>query len=570
MLRSLICAFVGHVDVGKTTLQDKIRGTSVAKSEPGLITQSISFTNVPLATIKNICGPLLKGKEIQIPGFLFLDTPGHASFTNLRKRGGNLADIAVLVIDINEGIKPQTLEAIEILKTYKTPFVIAATKIDLISGYRKNKPLLLENIASQSETVKAHLDKKLYEIVGKLAELNFNSDRFDRIEDYSKQVAIIPLSAKSNDGIPELLLVLSGLAKKYLERELKVNVKNPGKATVMEVKEEKGLGITLDIILYDGHLKINDRILIGTLEKPIITKIKALFLPEGNRLKSVNKVEAACGVKVSALDIENVIGGMPLRVANKDIEAIKEEIQEEIDEVIIKTDKEGLIVKADTLGSLEALVHLLKEKKIKIKKATIGNITKKDIAEALSERNQLYQAILAFNVKTDASSKNVKIIDHNIIYQILDDYESWREKEIKTKESKALQNLIRPFKIQLLDGYIFRQSNPFVAGIEVLKGIVKKKTPVMNINCEVISEIIEIQKDGKTIAEAKKGEEVAIALSKVTFGRQIHDREILYSAISEDDFRNLRNHKEHLNHDELDVLKEIAALKRKENALWGM
>ncbi|MBI2110680.1 translation initiation factor IF-2, partial [Candidatus Woesearchaeota archaeon] len=389
MLRSLICAFVGHVDVGKTTLQDKIRGTSVAKSEPGLITQSISFTNVPLATIKNICGPLLKGKEIQIPGFLFLDTPGHASFTNLRKRGGNLADIAVLVIDINEGIKPQTLEAIEILKTYKTPFVIAATKIDLISGYRKNKPLLLENIASQSETVKAHLDKKLYEIVGKLAELNFNSDRFDRIEDYSKQVAIIPLSAKSNDGIPELLLVLSGLAKKYLERELKVNVKNPGKATVMEVKEEKGLGITLDIILYDGHLKINDRILIGTLEKPIITKIKALFLPEGNRLKSVNKVEAACGVKVSALDIENVIGGMPLRVANKDIEAIKEEIQEEIDEVIIKTDKEGLIVKADTLGSLEALVHLLKEKKIKIKKATIGNITKKDIAEALSERNQL-------------------------------------------------------------------------------------------------------------------------------------------------------------------------------------
>src|SRR3990167_7755615 len=254
MLRSLICTFVGHVDHGKTTLQDVIRGTSVAKTEPGLITQHISFTNVSFSTIQKICGNLLKGKNITIPGFLFLDTPGHASFTNLRKRGGTLADIAVLVIDINEGIKPQTLEAIEILKTYKTPFVITATKIDLISGYRKNKPFLLDNLASQSETVKSHLDKKLYEIVGKLAELNFNSDSFDRIEDYSKQIAIIPVSAKANDGIPELLLVLSGLAQKYLEKELKVNVKNPGKATIMEIKEEKGLGITLDIILYDGHL----------------------------------------------------------------------------------------------------------------------------------------------------------------------------------------------------------------------------------------------------------------------------------------------------------------------------
>src|SRR3989344_6654560 len=178
MLRSLICTFVGHVDHGKTTLQDYIRGTAVAKSEPGLITQYISFTNVPFSAIQKICGHLLTGKTISIPGFLFLDTPGHASFTNLRKRGGTLADIAVLVIDINEGLKPQTLEAIEILKSYKTPFVIAATKIDLIKGWHSARLSLIKTIESQAQDVKNQFDNKFYTIVGQIYEKGFNAERF--------------------------------------------------------------------------------------------------------------------------------------------------------------------------------------------------------------------------------------------------------------------------------------------------------------------------------------------------------------------------------------------------------
>src|SRR3989338_10758041 len=144
--RSLNCVFVGHVDHGKTSLLDRIRGTNIAKNEPGLITQSISAYNIDLKTIENICKNLTKNKEIKIPGILAIDSPGHAAFINLRKRGGSLADFAVLVIDMNEGFKPQTLEALEILKQFKTPFVIAANKIDLIGGWQSKDKILINNI----------------------------------------------------------------------------------------------------------------------------------------------------------------------------------------------------------------------------------------------------------------------------------------------------------------------------------------------------------------------------------------------------------------------------------------
>ena len=198
--RGLNCVFVGHVDHGKTSLLDRIMGTNIAKNEPGLITQSISAYDINIKTIEKICGNLIKGKEIKIPGILAIDSPGHAAFTNLRKRGGSLADIAVLVIDINEGFKPQTLEALEILKKFKTPFIVAANKIDLINGYTSKDKVLINNINAQNLNVKKALDEKIYKLVEKFYQLGFESERFDRVQDYTKQIAIIPVSAKTGDG----------------------------------------------------------------------------------------------------------------------------------------------------------------------------------------------------------------------------------------------------------------------------------------------------------------------------------------------------------------------------------
>src|SRR3989338_42274 len=457
-MRQPIITFVGHIDHGKTSLQDYIRHSSVVKTEAGLITQHIGCSNIPLGTVKKLCGALLGALKlnITIPGLLFIDTPGHAAFTNLRRRGGNLADIAVLVIDINEGVMQQTLECIDILKQYKTPFVVVLNKIDMIPAWKSNSKLgLLENVQNQNENIMILLEKKLYEVVGKLSELGFNAERFDRVEDYTKQIAIIPTSAKTSEGLPELLMVIAGLSQRFLEESLKFDITGNAKGTVLEVKEEKGLGKTIDVILYDGKLKKNDIIVIGSLSEPITTKVKVMFEPmplaemrdKKAKFKMVNEIVAATGVKISAPDLDEVIAGMPLRSClPEEVEIVKDELRKEVQEVVTETDKQGIVIKADSLGSLEALAKILKEKNIDVKKSSIGNISKKDIsdAEINFEKDPLQSVVLGFNagLMPDVNvPNNVKVFSNNIIYKLIGDFEKWQQDERKRLEARELEYL---------------------------------------------------------------------------------------------------------------------------------
>lgn len=581
-IRKVLITFLGHVDHGKSSLLDFIRGTIIIEREAGMITQAIGASIIPIETVRRVCGDLLKTMKtgITIPGFLAIDTPGHAAFTNLRRRGGNLADIAILVVDINEGIKPQTLEAIEILKQYKTPFIIAANKIDLITGWKKTDQLLLKAISMQDENTQKKLDEKLYELVGKLHELGFSTERFDRLESYTKQVAIVPTSAKTGDGIPELLMMLTGLAQRFLEKCLTCDIKGPARGTVLEVKESKGIGCCLDIIIYDGTLKVNDTLVIGGLEKPIVTKVRALFEPAPlaemrdikSKFQSVKEVFAAVGVRVSAPELQDVVAGMPVRsTTEKDLEKTKEEIQKEVEEVIIETDKEGIVIKADSLGSLEAMIKLLREKNIPIRKASIGNVTKKDITDAESnyEKDPLKSVILCFNVSSELSSEKVKIISSDIIYKILEDLEKWQIEEKKRQEAKQLDVLVRPCKLEIMKGYIFRQSNPAIVGVDILTGILKTGIQLMKTG-KPIATVKSIQQEKENLTQAEQGKQVAIALEGVMVGRQINEGDTLYSAIPEADFRKLKKLKQYLSKAEIEVLKEIAQMKRKENPVWGV
>jgi len=576
MIRQPIVTLVGHVDHGKSSILDSIRETSIIETESGGITQCISSTFVPFSTIKKITGTLLDQikQKIKIPGFLFIDTPGHASFTGMRKRGGNLADIAILVIDINEGIMPQTKEAIEILKHYKTPFIIALNKIDLIPGWQKKDDFILDNIKKQSEKTQITLDTKLYKIVGKLYELNFASERFDRIKDYSKQIALIPISAKTREGLSELLLTLIGLSQKFLEKQLELKSKE-AKGVILEIKEQKGIGKVMDVILYDGSLKEKDTVIIGGLEKPILTKVKILLEPEvladmrRCKFQRVKQVSAAIGVRISAPNIDDVVAGMPIRSAKeKDIEKIEKEIQKEVSEVIIETDKQGIVIKADTLGSLEALIKLLKEKDIKIRRASVGAINKTDIADAESEKDPLNQVILGFNVKKPESK--VKIIISDIIYKIIEELEAWQAYKKQELEKQKLESLTTPCKIKLMPGFVFRQSHPAVVGVEVLNGTLKKDIELMNEQGKVICTVKTIQLNGKDIDKAEKGKEIAVAFPGVTIGRQLHVEDILYSNLSEAEFIEFKKYKKFLNGDEIQILKEIAEIKRKEKETWGI
>ena len=586
-LRNLIVTVVGHVDHGKTTLLDSIRNTAIVESEPGKITQCIGCSQIPLDVVKKISGKLLQALklDIKIPGFILLDTPGHAAFTNIRKRGGNLADIAILVVDVSEGIKPQTEESINILKNYKTPFVVALNKIDLMQGWQSNPSItLLENFQAQNDQIKVLIEKKLYEVVGKLSELGFNSERFDRVEDYTKQIAIIPISAKTKEGLPELLMVMTGLSQKFLESSLSVNAQDYAKGTVLEVKEEKGLGTTADVIIYDGTLRQNDTIVIGSLGDPVVSRVKTMFIPppmvemrdKKAKFRPIKEAVAAIGIKISGPGMDDVVAGMPLRSCEpSQVDKVKEEIKKEVEEVIIETDRQGIVTKADSLGSLEALIKLLKEKNIDIKKATIGNISKKDIsdAEASYEKDPLHSVLLGFNVSTNPDVKvpdNVMVISGNIIYKIIEDFEKWQSEQKKLLESREMDYLVKPCKIMLLRGYVFRQSNPAVAGVEVSGGVLKSGIQLMKKDGNTLTFVKGMQHEQETIEKAEKGKQVAVSMPDVTIGRQLHEGDVLYSVIPEEQFRKYKEYKRLLSHDEIEILREIAEIMRQNNPMWGV
>jgi len=591
-MRSPICSVLGHVDHGKSSILDSLRGTCVVKGEAGFITQAIGASIIPLGTIKSRCGPLLESLKMRftIPGLLFIDTPGHEAFTSLRKRGGSMADIAILVVDINEGFKPQTVEAVDILRTAKTPFIVAANKIDLLPGWKAQPEMpLIKNIMSQAPDVITKIEQKLYEIVGKLNEkFGMNSERYDRVEDFTKQVAIVPCSAKTMEGLPELVMVVAGLAQRYLEQTLRFNVSGPAKGAIMEVKEDTGLGKTVDVIIYDGTLNVNDKIIIGGIDKPVVTRVRALFEPmplvemreKKAKFNSVRKVTAATGVKISAPELEGAIAGMPLRslpsdAAEEDIKKAEEEVQAEVASVLIETGTEGIVLKADNLGSLEALIKLLKDKNIEISNASIGNITKKDIADAESnfDKDPLKSAILGFNVSLPPDlivSKKVKIILNEVIYKLIEDFEKWQREAAKNIEAMQLDLLTRPFKIQILTGYVFRQSNPAVVGVEILAGKARTGMQLMNSEGKRLTEIKSMQSERENVSEAERGKQLALSMEGVTVGRQINEGDILYSFIPEEDFRKMKELKKYLTKDEVVAIKEIAVIMRKDNSVWGV
>lgn len=585
-LRSPVCSVVGHVDHGKSSILDSIRGTNIISKEAGGITQAIGASIIPLETIQKKAGDLLKalGMKFTIPGLLFIDTPGHAAFTNLRKRGGNLADIAILVVDINEGFKPQTLESIEILKFYKTPFIIAANKLDLVPGWQSKKGPVLKAINEQNPDTKLKVENKMYELVGKVHELGFPSERFDRVSDYTKEIGIVPVSAKTGEGIPELLMMVTGLAQKYLEKCLACNVQGPAKGTILEVKEEKGLGTTLDVIIYDGTIRVNDTIVIGGMHEPIVTKVRALLEPaplaemrdKKAKFRSIKQAVAATGVKISAPGLDNVVAGMPVLVASPDtVEVAKEEVMKEIEEVLVETDKDGIIIKADTLGSLEALTNLLKGQGVAIRKAGVGEVTKKDVTDAEStlEKDPLNAAILVFNLPVSEEilkyGKNIKILHNDVIYRLIEDFEKWLDEKKKELEAKELEGLVKPCKFRLMPNYVFRQSNPAIVGSDILVGEIRVGTAVMKDGRD-ISVVKSIQHEKDTLTKVEAGKQVALALPGATVGRQINEGDILYSGIPEPDFRKLKTLKKYLTKEDIEVMKEIAEMKRKQNPLWGV
>ncbi len=588
-LRQPVVVVLGHVDSGKTSLLDKIRGTAVQAREVGGITQHIGASFFPIDTVKQICGTLFAklGTEVKIPGLLVIDTPGHEVFANLRMRGGSAADIAILVVDVTKGFEAQTHESVEILKSRKVPFVVALNKIDMLPGWRKgSSTFITESLKQQQKSVADDLDQRLYSVVGTLSRLGFNSEAFYRVKDFTKEVAILPVSAKTGEGVPELLATLVGLTQQFMQKKLQVS--DVARGIVLEVKEEVGLGPTANVILLDGKIKQGDNIVVAKRDDVIVTKAKALLLPKPldemrdprDKFIHVEEVSAAAGVKIVSGDLDDVLAGSPVYVADtrSEVSNLKSLIESEVKSIVINTDKIGVVVKCDTLGSLEAVTEMLKKNEVPIRIADIGPVTRRDVVEAsaVKAKDRYLGVVLAFNVKVlqdaeeESIARSMKVFKEQIIYNLVKGYTDWAAFEKEREESTLFASLITPCKFVFMKGFIFRRNNPAIFGVEIKVGRLKQKSVVMNEEGKEIGTVHQIQDKGKNIDEAKKDMQVAVSISEPTVGRQVNEGDILYTVPSNEDVKLLLNRlKYRLNDEELKVLDEILEMKRRINPLYG-
>ena len=576
-IRQPIITVCGHVDHGKTSILDAIRESSVQEKEAGGITQKISFTLYPIDKLKEDF-PLVEksGIKLEIPGFLFIDTPGHAAFTNLRKRGGSLADIAILVIDINEGIKPQTAEVIQILKKNKVPFIIALNKIDKIHGWhngKENQPLK-QRIESQPANAKQNFDEKYLTIMGALQSHGFDCDLFYNISDFSKKIALVPCSARTKEGLQELIMMLCGLSQKYLQERLTLG--SDAKGIMLEVKKDQSSYI--EAIIYDGILSKKDEIAVsGFSGKAIITKIRVMeeVLPLSNKFKSVEKAQAATGLRLQLVEKEDILPGMPFIIYKKNKEEIEKTFKKEIEETI-KTEKQGIIAKADSLGSLEALLSLLHQQKIPVLKAGIGDINKSDISSAKANQkiSPLDSTIVGFNISIDPEAEeikgDIKIILDDVVYKLIENVQKFRAEKAKEIEKERMLGLTSIGKIKVLKQFVFRNTSPAIFGVRVEAGKAVSGMKLIDEAGEEIGRIKHIQSENKSVKEASEGMEIAISVPGINYERRMRDVNMMYSELGESQFRNFKKNKDLLTQKEISAIQEIAEVKRKKKADWGM
>lgn len=590
-MRQPIISVLGHVDHGKTSLLDFIRNSKIIDKEAGGITQHIGATEVPKKDLIKTVKDSIPANMIKIPGLLFIDTPGHKAFTSLRKRGGSISDIGILIVDITEGFKPQTIEAIEILKSMNTPFIVAANKIDKIPLWRSQpEKKLLDNINSQKQELVYKFEEYVYNVAGKVAEFGFETDRYDRVTDFTKQVAIVPISAKTGEGITELITTLVGLTQKYMEKKLTIEDENIARGVILEVKDYPGLGKTIDVILYDGVIKQGDTVLALSIDGVQKSKLKSILKPgemkeirdSGTKFKTIAEQQSASGVKLACPDFGEIQAGMPIisvrpNAKKSEIDEFVALLEKEIADVTIETENDGILVKADTLGSLEALSNILQEHKVPLRRAGIGRVTKMDIMDAGADlkHNPINALILNFSQKIDpvlekmAEDSGVTVFSHDIIYKLIEDSVLWLENKQKDINRELLNEMTMPFMIKILPNCIFRVSGPAVVGVEVLGGCCVPGVSLMTDDGKKVGNIKTIKDRNDTLKKLEFEAQAAVSMDDVIIGKNAEEGTTFMTFMGEENFRKLKDNKELLSSDERKCLADIADVMRQENTLWG-
>lgn len=571
-LRSPICCILGHVDTGKTKLLDKIRQTNVQEGEAGGITQQIGATFFPIQAIAEKTHHLtsLGDLEYKVPGLLVIDTPGHESFTNLRSRGSSLCNIAILVVDIMHGLEPQTLESIGLLRQRKTPFIVALNKVDRLYGWKSIPNVPFEEcLKQQDRSVQNEFETRASKVIAAFSEQGLNAELFYQNDDIRCCVSLVPTSAITGDGIPDLLVLLITLTQKMMSEDLRY-LSDQLECTVLEVKVIEGLGTTIDVILSNGLLREGDRIAVCGLNGPIVTTIRALLTPQSMRELRVksqyvhNKiVKAALGVKICAPDLEKAVAGSSLFVISNNPKrgipevAAKQAVMQDLDDMLASVDKsgKGVFVQASTLGSLEALLVFLKDSKIPVAGIGIGPVHRKDIVRAsvMVELAKEYACMLAFDVRVEkeaeesAQELEVKIFRADIIYHLFDQFTAYMNDLLEQKRRDMAPQAVFPCVLRIVPGCVFNKRSPLVIGVDVVEGVLRVGTPIMAVpkNAKgpqdhvTLGKVVSVESNHKALTSVRRGSPaVAIKLECAgyeaprMFGRHFTESDELVSKIS--------------------------------------
>ncbi|KAI3876160.1 hypothetical protein MKW98_029112 [Papaver atlanticum] len=469
-----------------------IRGTNVQEGEAGGITQQIGATYFPAENIRERTRELKADAKLRVPGLLVIDTPGHESFTNLRSRGSGLCDIAILVVDIMHGLERQTIESLNLLKMRNTEFIVALNKVDRLSGWKtcKNKPIV-KAMKQQSKDVQMEFNWRLTQIITQFKEQGLNTELYYKNTEMGETYSIVPTSAISGEGIPDLLLLLVKWTEKTLVEKLMFT--NEIQCTVLEVKAIEDCGLW-----YAGAHCYHYSCSTDTASNEGATD-KGLFLHH-------KELKAAQGVKINAQGLDRAVAGTGLYVVgpDDDVEDIKEATMQDMKSVMSRIDKSGtgVCVQASTLGSLEALLEFLKSPVVNIPVSgiNIGPVHKSDVRRACA------------------------MLD--IIYHLYDQFQKYMDNFKEEKKREASGEAVFPCRLKIMPDCVFNKKDPIVLGVNVLEGTLKTGTPICIRSDSGESEFIDIgqitsiQINHKEVGTAKKGQKVAIKiLSQKIFGK---------------------------------------------------
>ena len=569
-LRAPIVCILGHVDAGKTKILDKLRHSNVQLGEAGGITQQIGATFIPIENIQSHISKISEKFQTQsrIPGILLIDTPGHASFTNLRSRGSSLCDIAVLILNVDKGIEKQSVESLDLLRMRKTPFIVALNQIDRTYNWHSYPWSGFEDsYRKQKDQQKRLFNEKVEQNQMQFIKNNINTELYYKNQNMKEYVNLVPTSAITGEGLPDLLGLLVYLTDNYLIRQ--ITYKEEVKCSILEVKVLESIGTTIDVVLVNGTIHVGDKIVIGGLLGPIKTVVKIILLPRPMKEMRVkceydryDEISGAIGVKIFCQDLENALAGSPLYVYKTEEEAEKycNEISRDFNSIVQKylnNKGKGIMVQASTLGSLEAILTFLGEQKVDVAVVGVGNLNKKDVIKLqikhAEDENVKKEdlVVLCFDNKVlpeaqkFADENNIKIFVDDVIYHLFDKFIEFKiQCELERKKEKEKEAI---FPCSLKTVMFINKKDPLIIGVSVTEGVLKIGTPIYCVEKSLPIGIVEsIEREKKPINNVKPNDgdvaiRIKVADSSLAAGRHFDENSTYVSQITRASIDALKN-----------------------------